>query len=457
MQTKKDHVHAYQTLVGRMSSALLLGDTNYSEAPARRALMGMVFGVVLALLIGVAFWVYGLINPGGNMAWKKPNAILVEKESGARFVYEQGQLVPVLNHASAMLLKGAGAKVESISRASLDALERGRPVGIPDAPDPVPPASSLMAGHWLLCLPRSGGLEVEGTGLMSMNADPDVPSAPVAGNEYLWVASPEGQQYVVWANQKLRLTDPLVPLALGLGGGKPPVAPPAWLSSLPDGPEVGPAVIPQQGKKNVTVGGTPRPVGTVVRHVAGNGAENFSVLREDGLAPMSRTEAVLLQAKNGGTAVEIGSEMLASAPHSGDDSLVKRVPDLLASKPVPAGERAFCLRQQPVGVDVASQAVTVDRLDAGFGMNERIGVRARPGTGVLAASVPAPKGPGAKPDRYLITDRGLKYRLADDDSISALGFGGVAPVPVAAGVLAQIPNGPSLSRAAVGVSGKGRG
>src|SRR5690349_18323694 len=161
-----------------MSSALLLGDTNYSEAPARRALMGMVLGVVLALLIGVAFWVYGLINPGGNMAWKKPNAILVEKESGARFVYEQGQLVPVLNHASAMLLKGAGAKVESISRASLGALERGRPIGIPDAPDPVPPASSLMAGHWLLCLPRSGGVEVDGTGLMSMNADPDVPSDP---------------------------------------------------------------------------------------------------------------------------------------------------------------------------------------------------------------------------------------------------------------------------------------
>ncbi|KJK33674.1 hypothetical protein UK23_45155, partial [Lentzea aerocolonigenes] len=272
-----------------------------------------------------------------------------------------------------------------------------------------------------------------------------------------WVASPEGQQYVVWANQKLRLTDPLVPLALGLGGGKPPVAAPAWLSSLPDGPEVGPAVIPQQGKQNVSVGGTPRPVGTVFRHVAGNGAENFSVLREEGLAPVSRTEAVLLQAKNGGAAVEIGSEVLASAPHSDDDSLVKRVPDLLAAKPVPAGERAFCLRQQPVGVDVASQAVTVDRADAGFGMNERIGVRAKPGTGVLAASVPAPKGPGAKPDRYLITDRGLKYRLADDDSISALGFGGVAPVPVAAGVLAQIPNGPALSRGAVGVSVKGRG
>ena len=52
-----------------MSAALLLGDTNYSEAPARRALMGLTFGVMLALLIGVAFWVYGLINPGGNTAW----------------------------------------------------------------------------------------------------------------------------------------------------------------------------------------------------------------------------------------------------------------------------------------------------------------------------------------------------------------------------------------------------
>lgn len=457
MQTKRDHVHAYQTLVGRMSAALLLGDTNYSEPPARRALVGMVFGLVLALLIGVAFWVYGLINPGGSTAWKKPNAILVEKESGARFVYQRGLLVPVLNHASAMLLQGSDAKVESISRASLSELERGQPVGIENAPDPVPAPSSLISNNWLLCLPHTAGVEAQGAGLMSMNINPDVQSAPITVDEYMWVASPDNKQYVVWANQKLRLVEPFVAVALGLGTGRPPVAAQTWLSSLPDGPDIGPAVIPDDGRKTVAINGVARPVGTVFRQEAGNGTESFAVLRTDGLAPLSRIEAVLLLAKEGDSAVEISTAVMAAAPRSSDNSLTKRIPDLLNAKSVPTGERAFCLRQRPGGTSVESQVVTVERSDAGSGMNQRIGAYVKPGSGMLAASVPAPTASGAKPDRYLITDRGFKYRLADDEAIKALGFGGVTPVPLAAEVLAQLPSGPTLSRTTVGAIEEGRG
>lgn len=457
MQTKKDHVHAYQSLVGRMSAALMLGDTNYSEPPARRALIGLVFGLVLALLIGVAFWVYGLINPGGSTVWKKPNVILVEKESGARFVYQRGLLVPVVNHASALLLQGAGAKVETISRASLRDLERGQPMGIDDAPDPVPAAGSLAGSHWLLCLPRTGGVDVPGAGTMSMNLNPDALSRPIGENEYLWVAAPNGQQYIIWADVKLRLTAPFVAVALGLGTGAAPVASSEWLAALPDGPEVGAAIIADEGRKKVRIGGTEHPVGTVFRQVVGNDKEHFAVLRADGLAPLSATEAALLRARSGDPAIEIEAALIASSPRSSDDSLTRRIPDLLAAKPVPVGDRAFCLRQQPQGANIVSQVVTAERNHAWFGMNEEIGPYLKPSTGVLAASMPAPTAAGAKPDRYLITDRGRKYRLADDEAIKALGFGGVTPVPVAAGVLAQIPNGPLLSRGAVGVSEKGRG
>ncbi|ONI76973.1 type VII secretion protein EccB [Actinosynnema sp. ALI-1.44] len=461
MQTKKDRVQAYQTLVGRMSAALLLGDTNYSEAPARRALIGLVFGVVLALLIGVAFWVYGLINPGGNMAWKKPNVILVEKESGARFVYQHGFLVPVRNHASAMLLQGAGAKVESISRASLSELERGQTIGIENAPDPLPAASALVSTPWLLCLPHTGGVDVQGTGLMSMNANPEAAGGastrPLAENEYMWVGSTKGEQYVVLRDTKYRLTEPLVAVALGLGTSTPPAAPDAWLAALPNGQDVAPASIPDQGRKGARVGNQDRSVGTVFRQVAGNGTENFAVLRTDGLAPLSRTEAALLQAKNGQTVADIDTATMASVPRSGDDSLTKRLPDLLAAKPIPTGKRAFCLRQRPYGTQVVSQAVTTERNYAYLGMNDRVGAYLRQGTGLLAASVPAPTAKGAKPDRFLITDQGFKYQLANDDAISALGYAGITPQPVSAEVLAQIPSGPLLSRAAVGVLEKGRG
>lgn len=460
MQTKKDRVHAYQTLVGRMSAALLLGDTNYSETPARRALVGLVLGLVLALLVGVGFWVYGLINPGGNTVWRKPGVVLVEKESGARFVYQQGVLVPIRNHASALLLQGTGAKIETISRASLAGLERGQTVGIDGAPDPLPAPRSLVTTPWLLCLPRTGGVEVQGTGLMSMNANPDAvngaTTTPLGENEHMWVGSPDGKQYVLLRSVKLRLAEPLVAVVLGFGAGTPPTAPQAWLDAMPNGPDIAPAVVPEQGR-TVRMEDGSQQVGTVFRQAAVTGAENFAVLRADGLAPVSRTEAALMLARSGRSAVEITAASMAAAPRSGDDSLTRRIPDLLATTPAPTGERAFCLRQVPSGATVVSEAVTTGRTSAWFGMNDRVGPYLKPGSGMLVASVPAPTGAGTKPDRFLITDQGIKYRLADDDAISALGFGGITPQPLPAAVLAQIPSGPLLSRAAVGVLEKGRG
>ncbi|MGO1050308.1 type VII secretion protein EccB [Crossiella sp. CA198] len=453
MQTRKDHVHAYQTLVGRMSAALLLGDTNYGEPPARRAVTGVIFGLVLGLLIGVAFWVYGLINPGGNTAWRKPGVILVEKESGARYVYQHGLLVPVLNHASAMLVQGQGSTVETISRASLAELDRGRPVGIPNAPDSVPGPGSLVTGPWLLCLPQTGG----GSGALSMNLSPEAESTPIGEREYLWVAAASGEQYVVWGQQKLRLADPTVAIALGLGAGTPPLAAPAWLAALPEGLTVGAATIPGAGGGGTSVSGGTRPVGTVFRHAVGNGVENFLVLRTDGLAPLSRTEVALLRAHGGTSVVEVDAAAIAAAPRSADTSLTNRLPDLLTMKQVPAGQRAFCLRQLTNGAQLASQVVTAPRRLAWTGMTAQTGAYLKPGTGLLAAAVPAPTKAGVKPDRYLITDRGFKYRLADDEAIQALGFGGITPRPVAAEVLAALPSGPALSRAEVGVPQRGTG
>ncbi|HEX7304357.1 type VII secretion protein EccB [Lentzea sp.] len=447
MQTKKDHVHAYKTLVGRMSAALLLGDTNYSETPARRATMGLVFGLVVGLLVGIGFWVYGLLNPGGSTAWAKPNVIVVEKESGTRFVYRDGRLVPVLNHASAMLLQGGTAKVEVISRASLKDVPRAAsPVGVANAPDPVPSAGSLMTTPWVSCLPPAQVRD----GAPSISFDAGVPVTPFGDDEYMWVASSEGAEYVVVPQGRMKLANRTMTVALGLGATTPPVAPESWLAALPAGPDVNAAEIPDRNRK-VEIGGVARQVGTVFRQSVGNGTQNFTVLRADGLAVASRTEAALLEAATGKPAVELDAASIASAPRSADTSLAGRIPDLMASKAISAGEKALCLKQESNGSAVRSTPVLVDREQA------RPGVTLKGGTGVLAASVPAPAAAGAKPDRYLITDRGVKYVLADDETVTALGFGGVQPRPVTKTVLDQIPSGPALSRAAVGVFEKGRG
>lgn len=61
MQTQKDHVEAYSFLMGRMTSALVVGEASYLEVPARRARTGLVIGAALALLITAGFIVFGLI------------------------------------------------------------------------------------------------------------------------------------------------------------------------------------------------------------------------------------------------------------------------------------------------------------------------------------------------------------------------------------------------------------
>ncbi|GAA3464470.1 type VII secretion protein EccB [Saccharothrix longispora] len=445
MQTQRDHLHAYQTMVGRMSSALLLGDTSHGEPPAKRALFGLVMGIVLALLIGVGFGVYGLIKPGGSQAWKQPGAILVEEETGATYVHRGGVLVPVSNHASALLLVGEGAHVETIKRVSLAGLERGPEVGIEGAPDAVPDRAALVTGPWLLCLAKSGGG-------MGLDLVPGAQAADAGDDSHLWVAS-AGRQYLLWGNRKHRLADDTVPVALGLGTGPPVAAPPAWLDALPDGPVIGAADVADDGKGGPSVAGAPRRIGDLFEQATAGGGTQHFVLREDGLAPLSRIESVLVQAKLRRGVSPLDTAALAAAPRSADTSLVSRLPALDRTTSLLDGdgpERAVCLRQRPEGARVVSELVTAD---PGHSPAQATGttaaVRLKPSSGVLAAAVPVAD--GRKPDRFLITDRGVKYSLPDDGSVAALGFGGIAPTPVAADVLAAVPTGPALARSALGV------
>jgi hypothetical protein len=61
VQTQKDHVDAHAFLMGRMTSALVIGDADHPETPAKRAWTGLLIGLVVALLIAAGFFVFGLI------------------------------------------------------------------------------------------------------------------------------------------------------------------------------------------------------------------------------------------------------------------------------------------------------------------------------------------------------------------------------------------------------------
>ncbi|GAA0504188.1 type VII secretion protein EccB [Saccharopolyspora subtropica] len=440
MQTQRDHVHAYQFLMGRMSSALVLNDPASAEVPSRRAITGAIIGLVLALLISVGFGVFGFIFPGGNKSWQAEGAIVVEKETGTRYINVNGVLHPTLNYASAVLRQGAGAKVSLVSRASLRDAPRGAPMGIPGAPQSLPSAQDIVGAHWLFCL--SGGND------FTLDFDPDTPAATLPTDRYALVESPTATQYVVWGGAKHRVAHPVVTAALGMAGEQPIRAPQQWLDALPDGPELAPAVINGAGSNGPVVGGQARQVGQLFEYHAANGDVELFVLRRDGLAPVSRTEFTLLDAMAGSPdPVRIDAAAVAAAPRSADRSLTRRLPDLSQARRLDRAAESLCLRQTPVGAQVRSEVVLAPQSPQG-GV-----VRMPPGTGVVAAAVPVPAG-RRTPDRYLITG-GTKYLIPDDDSIRALGYGSVPVRPISTELLAALPSGPDLSRAAMGVTGRG--
>ena len=65
MQTQKDHVDAYSFLIARLTVALVTGDANHVDVPARRAWMGLLIGTGIAALTVAGFLLFGLLTQKG--------------------------------------------------------------------------------------------------------------------------------------------------------------------------------------------------------------------------------------------------------------------------------------------------------------------------------------------------------------------------------------------------------
>src|SRR2546430_13219418 len=106
MQSRRDQVQAHLFVVGRLKSGILGADPDALEVPLARTSRGLFIGTILGLLGLVAFALFGVLFPGGSTSWRGARAMLIVKESGARYVYFDGVLHPVLNYAYAVLVLG---------------------------------------------------------------------------------------------------------------------------------------------------------------------------------------------------------------------------------------------------------------------------------------------------------------------------------------------------------------
>ena len=442
MQTPKDQVQAYEFMMERMATALVVGDPSNMNLPTKRGRSGMIFGTAAALLIAIGFFVYGLFVPAGNTVWKQKGAILVEKESGSRYVLVNGQLMPTPNQASAMLVQGGGSTIHVIKRKSLAGLPRGPQIGINGAPDTVPRQNELLPAHWLLCPALTSG------GLPSMSVTLDASGVGEApGDRYAPVRSSGGELYVIWNNAKHRVPDTSSMIALGLASTRTPVVPRQWLSQLRDGPALVAADVPDAGTAGLTVAGRQRQIGDLFFHEPGNGTRQRYVLLQQGLAPVSATEYELMAARSDKSPVEIDARSIVTAPVSTDHTFLQRVPDLTGLQPLSEHAGSVCLAQVAAGTEVVTAAVIVRGAEHWQPVTQS-GAIVPPNRGLLVTEVPVREGQ-KPPNVYLISDRGKRYLIPDGDAMQALGLAGANTASMHTQVLSMIPAGPVLSRSAV--------
>jgi type VII secretion protein EccB len=445
MQSRRDQVQAQAYVMGRLTGALVGADPDGLENPHRRMVTGTISGVLIAALIVAGFAVFGFVVPGGSTKWQKPGALVVEKETGSRYVYAGGQLRPVLNYTSAWMYFGKKPQIVSVSSKSLLGVTHGQPMGIVGAPDALPTFTSVTDQAWTVCAPAGSDgmtLTVDRAGAGPRRDVPLDPDSAV-------VVSAGDQSFLLWRGRRLRLTQPWLPRVLGYDAT--PVAMPAGLlDSVPLGPEIAPPPITRRGGAGPAIDGHPTKIGQLfVARTAGT-PDRYYWLRKDGLAELSSTAYSMIAADPLTThaydgpvrPIELSPAGLAQLPVSPGAVLPDGVPET-PPRPaqLPPGD-AWCTRQAMADgrVEVVADAPvpTADAVRDGSGITHTpdtaAAVAVQPGTGGLVTT---------RAGLYLLTDAGIKFPIGSKVA-AEMGFPPDKAKQVPDRLLEMLPTGPLL-------------
>jgi type VII secretion protein EccB len=466
MQNKRDQLQAYRYMVDRMVSAMVRGEPESRERPMRRSTTGTVIGIALAVVAALGFGAYGLISRGGNTSWRDPGSIIVERDTGTRYVFLDGTLRPVLNYTSALLAAGGEqSQLRMVSANSLRGVPHGHAIGISGAPDALPAAKGMSAVPWSVC--SSSVEESNGTWrpvvVLDLGGTPT--ATTIADNEAALVKSGDGSGYLVWRDTRLRVADDSVLLALGFAGTPAIPVRAGWLNALRSGPDLVAHLPAGLGASGPKVGGNGTRVGEVLRTKFADGGAASYLVRADGLSPITQTDSALLLASpqiraaypgQPVTAIDTNINDIANAPRSSTTDLRSDYPQV---PPHPADSarllgRSLCVRTDfSPNKGVHAQLVTVDSdsldvngKDHPTAPGVADSVMVPPDGGAVLAAQAAPGVDTGS--RYLVTDLGIKYPLPSDDVATALGYSGQVPVAVPTSLLSLLPTGPVLDPAA---------
>ncbi|HEX5117177.1 MAG TPA: type VII secretion protein EccB [Pseudonocardiaceae bacterium] len=459
MWTQRDQIQAYQFLRRRLVSALVTGDANHPTSPSRRLVLGTILGIAAAVLTAAVFGVIGLLNPSGSNDWQQGGQVIVERETGARYALGAGgQLVPVLNYASARLYVGGnGDQTVTVSASTLRGAPRGQMVGIPGAPDSLPATDSLSDNTFTSCTRTPGDRPASSPPVATVILGPTTPGGrALPGNQALLVVAPSGDDFLITAGHRFRLAGQAPAAALGYEGVPTFRVAENWLDTVPVGRDLGLVAVPGAGAPGPSVGGRSTLVGQILTD------GSYYLVQRDGLAPVSQTEALLVLGDSANSAaypdgrqaaLPLPVAALDTAPRSPSAEDTAGYPRAVP-KLAPADQStvlcsvgngdgdARIMTSAGVPLPAGGRSISVDQRTDDRVADE---VFVPPGTGALLRQQVGGGQPGPE---YLVTDTGMKYPVPTAADVTALGYGNVPATPVAGTVLDLLPQGPSLDIAA---------
>lgn len=462
MQTRRDLYQAHQLMMQRVGLALLHGEPDVAESPMRRLSAAAVGGLMLAIIIGAIFGIIGWVSPGGAQGLDKGGVVIIEKETGAKYIYDTNgkQLLPVVNYASARLaITGTSVTQRVVSRKSLAQFKRGPTIGIQGAPDSLPDPGRLVRKPWSIC-DRNGQTAAGGTRpTTSLVAGIPVGGQPLGGGGAVVVQASIGQAYMIWNNQKLAMGIQSTVIVALNHGSQPVTVSAAWLNSIPDGDVFKDPDVPNRG---AVVSNGPRGGGRVgqVFETSGDGATKQAyVLLQDGLAPLTQTQADLLMQNPDTVKAYAGETPTVKQISSAEANAVHQSSTQVLSQGLPKTMPAFASwnPSDPLCVVYANpdQGDMQAQLSIG-GSVPALNSSAAAAQGTLADQVVLPAGgaalagllagPGQQNQMntfYIINDQGRRFGVTGD-AATKLGYDVKKAAPVPKAVLALIPEGPAL-------------
>jgi type VII secretion protein EccB len=456
MPTRRDQLHAYQFMMQRVTSALIVHETDPEQTPLRRGVGAVFAGVMVAVLVAAGFGVYGVFTGVGGTAWQADGAIVIERETGATFVYRGGALQPVLNYASARLVSGSqNPGPHRVAGKDLADLPRRPTVGIVGAPSSLPPSTRVAGVPWTLCSVPGQDSAGAATTTTTLLVGRDVPGGAALGQRGLLARDPvANEEFLIWRDHRYRITeDTIVRSVFGTQASVVDVGA-AWLNGLPAGADIRPIAVGGRGTASSLLPG--RRVGDIVYYPL-RGGQQYYLVRADGLLPLTEFQVRILSGQYVVKPVEVPASVVNTAPvldapAAGDTAPPAQTPELvtLSSPQAVLCARTSGARSAPdvvVGGDTAALAGairTTGATDTGAALADRVLVP--PGEVAVVRVVPSDASDVGT--LALVTDVGLRFPVPSAEVLTQLGYSAASVVTMPAALVARIPEGPTLDPAA---------